>query len=131
MAVKALAGALLRIGWILGLRAAAVSLGLLGAVLLAVLMATVVWMLFEYHIIDSAGRPTLVWIGLGIAGILPGIGLSWFLVRAKPGGHIEVDWRRPCDGSVRALAPKLARSRSRDRIRAARAPVRRCDGGTS
>ena len=91
MAVKAFAGLLLLIGWIVGLRAAAVSLGLLGAVLLTALMATVVWMLFEYHVIDSAGRSTLVWIGLVIAGFVLGIGLSWSLVRAKMVGQIEVD----------------------------------------
>lgn len=91
MAIKAFAGVLLLIGWIICLRAAAVSLGLLGAALLTALMATVVWMLFEYHVIDSAGRSTLVWIGLVIAGIVLGIGLSWSLVRARVVGQIEVD----------------------------------------
>ena len=91
MALKAFAGVLLLIGWITCLRAAAVSLGLLGAALLTALMATVVWMLFEYHVIDSAGRSTLVWIGLVIAGIVLGIGLSWSLVRARVAGQVEVD----------------------------------------
>jgi hypothetical protein len=36
-------------------------------------MATMVWILFSCHIIDSAGRSTLAWIGLAI---VPGVGLS-------------------------------------------------------
>jgi hypothetical protein len=90
-AVKAFAGVLLLIGWIVCLRAASVSIGLLGAVLLTALMATVVWMLISYHVIDSVGRSTLVWIGLVIAGIVLGIGLSWSLIRARAIGQIEVD----------------------------------------
>lgn len=91
MAVKAFAGVLLLIGWIICLRAAAVSIGLLGAVLLTALMATVVWMLIEYHVIDTVGRSSLVWIGLLTAGIVLGIGLSWSLIRARVVGQIEVD----------------------------------------
>lgn len=91
MAVKAFAGVLLLIGWLVCLRTAAVSLGLWGAALLSALMATVVWVLIDYHVIDSAGRATLVWIGLAIAGIVLGVGLSWSLVRARVVGQVEVD----------------------------------------
>jgi len=91
MAVKAFAGVLLLIGWIVCLRAAAVSLGLLGAVLLTALLASVVWMLIDYNVIDSVGRTALVWIGLVVAGIVLGIGLSWSLVRARVAGQVEVD----------------------------------------
>ena len=90
-ALKAFAGVVVAIGWILCVRAAAVSLGLLGAVLLTALMATLVWMLFSYHIIDSAGRSTLVWIGLIIVGVVLGVGLSWSLVKARAVGQVEVD----------------------------------------
>lgn len=48
-------------------------------------------MLVEYRVIDSTGRSTLVWIGLVMAGIVPGIGLSWPPVRARIVGQIEVD----------------------------------------
>lgn len=91
MAVKAFAGMLLLIGWIVCLRAASVSIGMLGAVLLTALMATVVWMLISYHVIDSVGRSMLVWIGLVIAGVVLGVGLSWSLIRAKVVGQVEVD----------------------------------------
>jgi len=90
-AVKAFAGVLLLIGWLVCLRTAFVALGLVGAILLAALLATVVWMLIDYHVIDVAGRSAMVWIGLAITGLVLGFGLSWSLVRARATGQIEVD----------------------------------------
>lgn len=91
IAVKAFAGLVLLIGWILCVRTAAVSIGLLGAVLLTALLATVVWMLMDYHVIDANGRSTFVWLSLVIAGVVLGVGLSWSLVRARAVGQVEVD----------------------------------------
>lgn len=90
-AVKAFAGVLLLIGWLGCLRTAYVALGLVGTGLLTALLATLVWMLIDYHVIDVAGRSTLVWIGLVIAGIVLGIGVSWSLVRSRLTGQVEVD----------------------------------------
>jgi hypothetical protein len=90
-AVKAFAAVLLLIGWLVCLRTAYVALGLVGAVLLAVLLATVVWMLIDYHVIDVTGHDAMVWIGLAIAGIVLGVGLSWSLIRARATGQVEVD----------------------------------------
>jgi hypothetical protein len=90
-AVKAFAGVLLLIGWLVCLRTAYVALGLVGAVLVTALLGTVVWMLIEYHVIDVAGRSALVWIGLVIAGVVLGIGLSWSLIRSRVTGQVEVD----------------------------------------
>jgi hypothetical protein len=90
-AVKAFAGLLLLIGWLICLRTAYVALGLIGTVLLTALLGTVVWMLIDYHVIDVAARSTLVWIGLLIAGVVLGIGLSWSLIRSRVTGQVEVD----------------------------------------
>ena len=90
-AVKAFAGVLLLIGWLVCLRTAYVALGLVGAVLLTALLGTIVWMLIDYHVIDVAGRSAMVWIGLVIAGVVLGIGLSWSLIRSRVTGQVEVD----------------------------------------
>lgn len=90
-AVKSFAGVLLLIGWLVCLRTAYVALGLVGAVLVAALLGTVVWMLIEYHVIDVAGRAAMVWIGLAVAGVVLGIGLSWSLIRSRVTGQVEVD----------------------------------------
>ena len=90
-AVKAFAAVLLLIGWLVCLRTAYVALGILGVVLLALLLGTVVWMLIDYDVITVSERSTLVWIGLVIAGIVLGVGLSWSLIRARATGQVEVD----------------------------------------
>ena len=90
-AVKAFAAVLLLIGWLICLRTAYVALGLVGAVLVALLLATLFWMLIDFRIIDVAGRSTMVWIGLLITGIVLGLGLSWSLIRARATGQVEVD----------------------------------------
>jgi hypothetical protein len=90
-AVKAFAGVLLLIGWLVCLRTAYVALGLVGAVLLTALLGSVVWMLIDYHVIDVAGRSAMIWIGLVIAGVVLGIGLSWSLIRSRVTGQVEVD----------------------------------------
>jgi hypothetical protein len=90
-AVKAFAAVVLLIGWVICLRAAYVALGLVGAVLAALLLVTVVWMLMQYHVIDVTARSTMVWIALLIAGIVLGLGLSWSLIRARATGQVEVD----------------------------------------
>jgi len=90
-AVKAFAGVLLLIGWLVCLRTAYVALGVVGAVLLTALLGTVVWMLIDYHVIDVAGRSAMMWIGLVIASVVLGIGLSWSLIRSRVTGQVEVD----------------------------------------
>ena len=90
-AVKAFAGAVLLVGWVVCIRTAFVSLGALGLLLSSVVLGTLVWMLTDYGILD-ADRPSLLpWITLVAVGIILGIGLSWSLLRARVTGQVEVD----------------------------------------
>ena len=90
-ALKAFAGVLLLIGWLICLRTAYVALGLIGAVLIAVLLATFVWLLIDYQVIKRTDTVAMQWIGLAIGGIVLGVGLSWSLIRARATGQVEVD----------------------------------------
>lgn len=88
-ATKALAGVALAIGWVICLRTAFVALGVLGLVLGAALLASFVWVLADYKLVETTG-PALVWIALLITGAVLGLGLSWSLVRARATGQLEV-----------------------------------------
>lgn len=88
-ATKALAGVALAIGWVICLRTAFVALGVLGLVLGAALLASFVWVLADYKLVEATG-PGLVWIALLCTGVVLGLGLSWSLVRARATGQIEV-----------------------------------------
>ena len=90
-AVKAFAGALLLVGWIICVRAAFVSLGRLGVVLSALVLGTLVWVLTDYGFLDPDRPSLLSWVSLIAIGIILGIGLSWSLLRARVTGQVEVD----------------------------------------
>ena len=90
-AVKAFAGALLLVGWVICIRTAFVSLGRLGVVLSALVLGTLVWVLTDYGLVDPDRPSLLAWISLIAIGIILGIGLSWSLLRARVTGQVEVD----------------------------------------
>jgi hypothetical protein len=89
-AVKAVAGVVLLIGWVMCLRATAISLGWLGVLLESALLASLVWLLVELKMIDTVDGYALTWIALVMVGVLLGLGLSWSLIRARLMGHVEV-----------------------------------------
>ena len=90
-AVKAFAGAILLVGWVVCIRTVFVSLGALGLLLSALVLGTLVWMLRDYGILNADSPSLLSWLTLIIIGIIFGIGLSWSLLRARVTGQVEVD----------------------------------------
>ncbi len=90
-AVKAFAGALLLVGWVVCIRTAFVALGALGLALSVLVLGTLVWMLKDYGILNPDNPSLLSWVTLIVIGIILGIGLSWSLLRARVTGQVEVD----------------------------------------
>jgi hypothetical protein len=90
-AVKAFVGVVLLGGWVFCVRAAWVSLGALGLVLVALLLGTLVWMLVQFGVVPAADRRVLVWTVLIAIGIALGIGLSWAKMRQRVTGEIEAN----------------------------------------
>lgn len=90
-AVKAFCGVLLLGGWVFCVRTAWVSLGALGLVLVGALLATIVWMLVQFGLVQPGATQTIVWILLVAVGVALGIGLSWAKVRQRATGQVEVD----------------------------------------
>jgi hypothetical protein len=90
-AVKAFVGVLLLGGWIFCWRSAWVSLGAVGIVLVAALLATVVGMLLQFHLVEPGSTQTLLWIVLVAIGIVLGVGLAWSKVRQRATGQVEAD----------------------------------------
>jgi hypothetical protein len=89
-ALKAFAGVLLLVGWVVCLRTAFIALGWLGLLLGAALLGTLVWLLVDLKWIDISAASTLTWIELVGVGVVLGVGLSWSLIRARATGQIEV-----------------------------------------
>lgn len=90
-AVKAFFGLLLLAAWVFCLRAAWVSLGVVGIVLVASLLATVVWMLVEFGVVATDNRRAFVWLALLAVAIVLGVGVSWAKLRQRASGEIETN----------------------------------------
>ena len=90
-AVKAFFGVLLFGGWVFCVRSAWVSLGAVGLVLVGALLATVVWMLVQFGVVEPGSTKTLLWIVLVAVGVALGVGLSWSKVRQRATGQVEAD----------------------------------------
>ena len=90
-AVKAFFGVLLLGGWVFCVRSAWVSLGAVGLVLVGALLATIVWMLVQFGVVEPGSTKTLLWIVLVAVGVVLGTGLSWSKVRQRATGQVETD----------------------------------------
>ena len=78
-------------GWVFCVRSAWVSLGAVGLVLVGALLATVVWMLVQFGVVEPGSTKTLLWIVLVAVGVVLGVGLSWSKVRQRATGQVEAD----------------------------------------
>jgi len=58
-------------------------------VLSAVLLGTVVWMLYDLAWLATTRTRRSVWIILIMLGMILGIGLSWSLIRQRATGQVE------------------------------------------
>ena len=89
--LKALAGVLLVIGYVIYVRATARSIGFVGAGLIAALFSASGWVLIDYGILDVQNPGVLQWLILVAAGVILGVGLSWSHVRRALSGQADVD----------------------------------------
>ena len=90
-ALKGFVGAVLLVAWVVFVRTALVSLGSLGVILSALVLGTLVWMLYDFGLLSTTRSSAFVWIILVVTGIILGIGLSWSLIRQSATGQVEVD----------------------------------------
>lgn len=89
--VKVLAGILLLIGWVICLQSTRRSLGIKGALLVAALFGTLVWLLIDQRLLQAgSSRSIAVIVLVTLAGIL-GIGMSWSHLNRKLTGQVDTD----------------------------------------
>ena len=89
--LKALAGVVLVIGYVIYVRATMRSIGVFGVGLIAALFAALAWVLFDYGVLDVQTPGILQWLVPIAAGLIMGIGLSWSHVRRSITGQGDVD----------------------------------------
>ena len=82
---------LILIGWGIYLRATMRSLGSVGVVLLILLLAAIIWLLWDMGWLSLDNFTAVSWLGnLGVSLVLA-VGISWSHIRRKITGQQDVD----------------------------------------
>jgi hypothetical protein len=89
--IKALAGILLLIAYVIFLRATWRSIGPLGLMLVALLFGAIGWVLIDYGLLDPGQATLMTWIVLAVVATILAIGVSWSHVRRRLSGQVDVD----------------------------------------
>ncbi len=86
-----LAGLVLLIGYIIYLRATIRSIGGFGMALILALVGALLWVAYDFGLLDLQNRNLNLWLGIFAMSLVMGIGLSWSIVRRKLSGQADVD----------------------------------------
>ena len=89
--LKALAGMMLLIGYIICIRATSRSIGIIGVGLIVALLAAIGWVANDFGILSLEDASLIQWLVLIACGLILGIGLSWSHVRRALAGQADVD----------------------------------------
>ncbi len=89
--MKVLAGLVLLIGILVCGRATYRSIKIIGVVLVAALIAAIVWVASDAGMLDVNDSSVMQWVILLAIGFILGVGLSWSIVRRLITGQLDVD----------------------------------------
>ncbi len=91
LAMVVLLGLVLVVGYIIYLRATLRSIGAFGMALVLALVGALLWVLYDYGLLDLNNRDLNLWLGIFALSVVLGIGLSWSLIRRKLTGQVDMD----------------------------------------
>ena len=91
LSITVLAGLVLLVGYIIYLRATLRSIGAFGMMLILALIGALLWVAYDFGLLDLQNRALTMWVGIFALSLVLGIGLSWSIVRRKLSGQADVD----------------------------------------
>ena len=91
LSITVLAGLVLLVGYIIYLRATLRSIGAFGMILILALVGALLWVAYDFGLLDLQNRTLSTWIGILALSLVLGIGLSWSIVRRRLSGQADVD----------------------------------------
>ena len=86
-----LVGLGLLVGYIIYLRGTLRSIGAFGMMLILAIVGALLWVLYDFGLLDLQNRNLTVWSGIFALAAVLGIGLSWSIVRRRLSGQTDVD----------------------------------------
>jgi hypothetical protein len=91
LSVTVLAGLVLLVCYVIYLRATLRSIGAFGMMLILALVGALLWVAYDFGVLDLQNRALTMWIGIFALSLVLGIGLGWSIVRRKLSGQADVD----------------------------------------
>ena len=91
LSVAVLAGLVLTVGYIVYLRATLRSIGAFGMALVLALVGAMLWVAYDFGLLDLQNPTLNTWIGLVALATVLGIGMNWSHVRRRLSGQSDVD----------------------------------------
>ena len=85
-----LIGLILTVGYIIYLRATLRSIGVFGMLLSLAVIATLIWVLYDFGWISLANPTVNTWGALLALSLVLAVGLSWSIVRRRLSGQADV-----------------------------------------
>lgn len=89
--ITVLIGLILLIGYIIYLRATLRSIGAFGMLLVLAVIGAILWVAWDYDLLDLSNPQQTTWVGIVAASIVLGVGLSWSIIRRKLSGQVDTD----------------------------------------
>jgi hypothetical protein len=90
-AQQAVAGMVLLIGWVVFAVATLRSIGRVGVLLIAVLFATLIWLMVSLGWLSWESKQAIGWIALLTLAITLAVGVSWSFINRRLTGQVDVD----------------------------------------
>ena len=90
-AEHAFCGVVILIGWTILIKSTLRSLGALGLVLAIAFIATLVWLMTSYGVVEVESPTAIIWAALISLAALLAIGMSWSHIRRRLSGQVDVD----------------------------------------
>jgi len=91
LALKALAGVVIAILYVIYLRATWRSIGPVGVVLAAAFLAAIVWVMIDFGLLNLDNPTVMTWIILFILATVLAFGISWSHIRRRVTGQADMD----------------------------------------
>lgn len=89
--LKVLAGIVLMIAYAVLIRSTIYSIRIVGVVMVALLIAAIVWVMVDFGVLTLEKPGVLDWVVLLGIGFILGVGLSWAIIRRRLSGQYTVD----------------------------------------
>jgi hypothetical protein len=89
--IAVLLGLVLFVGYVIYLRATLRSIGAFGMGLVLALVGAILWVLWDFGLLDLSNPQLSTWLGIFALSLVLGVGLSWSIIRRRLSGQVDVE----------------------------------------